>query len=128
MAMRSSAHVRLFLIAIAVWAGFWVAGLPDYYQQYSFTTMAVGSAVLAAVTVFAGFKVIGGKRVERRKAIAFWLSLYFTAPFAVLDYLYCGLYLGHGFGFLSRYWYLTVYYVLPWLIFIPIGHHLSRAR
>src|SRR5512138_2814686 len=104
--MRPSAHIRLSLIAIAVWAGFWVAGLPDYYQQYSFSTMVMFSVALVPIVVFAGLKVIGGKRVERRKILGVWLALYFTVPFALLDYLYCGLYLGHGLGFLSRFWYL----------------------
>jgi hypothetical protein len=28
-------HIQIFLIATVAWAGFWVAGLPSYYQQYS---------------------------------------------------------------------------------------------
>jgi hypothetical protein len=28
--------------------------------------------------------------------LAFWLSFYYTIPLALYDWLYCGLYLGHG--------------------------------
>lgn len=30
-----------------------------------------------------------------------------------------GLYLGHGLGFVARYWYLTTYYFVPWVVFLP---------
>jgi hypothetical protein len=124
--VRARSHVRLFALAILVWGGFWLAGLPDYYQQYSYTTMAIFSLALIPAIAFAGAKVIGRARVERRRALGGWLGFYFTVPFAVLDYAYCGLYLGHGWAFLSRYWYLTVYYAIPWLVFVPIGYRLSR--
>ena len=116
------------MLAAAVWIAFWVAGLPDYYQQYSFSTMAAFSIALVPVIVFVGIKVISGARIERRQMFGFWLSLYFTAPFVLFDYLYCGLYLEHGWEFLSRFWYLTVYYVIPWLIFVPIGRSLARPQ
>lgn len=57
---------------------------------------------------------------------AFWLSLCYTLPFAALDALYCGWYLGHGHDFLAKYWYLTVFYVTPWLTFRPTSVLLSR--
>ncbi len=44
--MRASTHVRLFLMATAVWAAFWVAGLPHYYQQYRMGPLVAGSGVL----------------------------------------------------------------------------------
>ena len=56
----------------------------------------------------------------------FWLSLYYTVPFAALDAAYCGWYLGRGPGFLAEYWYLTVFYVTPWLTFMPTAWLLQR--
>jgi hypothetical protein len=90
--------------------------------------MVAFSIALVPIIVFAGAKVIGSARIERRKMLGFWLSLYFTAPFVLFDYLYCGLYLGHGWEFLRRFWYLTIYYVIPWLIFVPVGRSLARSQ
>lgn len=126
--MRRSTHIRLLLLGALVWTAFVIIGLPDYYQQYSFGTMVVASIALVPAIVFAALKVLRGARIEKRQELGFWLSVYFTIPFLVLDYLYCGLYLNHGWEFLSRFWYLTVYYVVPWLIFVPIGHLLARSR
>ncbi len=126
--MSRSAHLRLLALAALVWAGFWVAGLPDYYQQYSFAAQLALSLLLVPLVVVIGFRVIRRARAERRARLGLWLSVYFTLPFAMLDYLYCGLLLGHGWAFLGRYWYLTVYYVIPWLIFLPIGVRLARPR
>ena len=53
--------------------------------------------------------------------------MYYTVTFAILDGLYCGLYLDRGWTFLADYWYLTVFYVTPWLTFIPT-ERLLRAR
>lgn len=119
--MRTATHLRLLLFALIVWLAFWLAGLPEYYQQYSFTTMAIFSIALVPVIVFAAVKVLGRTRAERRKALGFGLAFYFTVPFALLDYLYCGLYLEHGLEFLRSFWYLTIYYFIPWLIFIPLA-------
>jgi hypothetical protein len=33
--MRFRSHLRLLVIVSVAWTLFWVAGLPDYYQQYS---------------------------------------------------------------------------------------------
>ncbi|CAO0823015.1 hypothetical protein DFAR_3440002 [Desulfarculales bacterium] len=38
-------------------------------------------------------------------------AFYIPMPLFFYDLLYCGLYLGHGFGFIWDYCYLTVYYL-----------------
>ena len=54
-------------------------------------------------------------------AIAMWMSFYFTVPFALLDWIYCGVYLGHGAAFLRLYWYLTAFYFIPWALWLPMS-------
>lgn len=44
--MRGRSHIRLFLFATCVWAGFLVGGLPSYYQQYSTATMVIFDLVV----------------------------------------------------------------------------------
>ena len=40
-------HVILLIQAIVVWALFWLAGWPDYFQQYSPVFLGVGSVLLS---------------------------------------------------------------------------------
>ncbi len=116
-----SSHLKWLGGAVLVWAVFWVAGWPSYYQQYSFTFLAVGTAALVPPSAWLGWKSISSARAERRLALGFWLSLYFTVPLFLLDWLYCGVYLGEGAGYFAKYWYLTVFYFVPWVLFIPMG-------
>lgn len=125
--MTPRKHLRLLLQGTAAWFVFWLIGLPDYYQQYSTLTMAVASVLLSVAISLAAIAVLRGGRDETRLARAFWLSVYFTVPFAVLDGLYCGWYLGHGAGFLVTYWYLSIFYLTPWLTFMPTAALLRRA-
>lgn len=119
--MRSQQHLVLFLQAVGVWGAFWLAGLPSYYQQYSTITLAIGCILLSVAISFAAVLVLRGGRDESRVSRAFWLSAYYTVPFAALDALDCGWYLGYGAEFLVRYWYLSIFYLTPWLTFMPIA-------
>ncbi|MGD8504426.1 MAG: hypothetical protein PVF76_03085 [Syntrophobacterales bacterium] len=126
--MTKRGHIRIFLIATVVWVGFWVAGLPFYYQQYSNVLMVwFDSLVLIPIATIVYF-VLRPLRPERRLTISLWLAFYFTVPLAVYDWLYCGLYLGHGVQFISRYWYLTVYYAIPWVLLPLMALLLNRMR
>lgn len=126
--MKRRGHIRLFVIATTVWAGFWVAGLPSYYQQYSATAMLWFEVILFLGLVGLVYNVLGRVRRERRTSMAVWIAFYFTVPLAVYDWLYCGVYLGHGLEFLWRYWYLTTYYVIPWLLLPGMAAILDRAE
>lgn len=117
MALRT--HIKLLLQAVGVWGAFWLGGLPSYYQQYSLVTVAVATILLSVAISLAAIFVLRRGRAETRLARAFWICVYYTLPFAALDALYCGVYLGHGPGFLYKYWYLSIFYVTPWLTFIP---------
>ena len=114
MAMRD--HIRIFLIATVVWVSFWAAGLPSYYQQYSNLLMIWFDLLLLIPIAAIAYLVLRRLRLERRLKTTLWLAFYFTVPLSVYDWLYCGLYLGHGVQFISRYWYLTVYYAFPWVL------------
>lgn len=124
--MRLSTHLRLLALATAVWVAFWIAGLPDYYQQYSLLAMVAFSAALVPIIAILGARVIGRASASRRMRLASWLSFYFTVPLLVYDYVYCGWYLGYGWRFLTHYWYLTVFYFIPWLLFLPTAILLAR--
>jgi hypothetical protein len=126
--LRASSHLKTLVQAILAWFGFWVLGLPDYYQQYPTAAVGVAMVLLSVVVSLLCLALLAHTRPERRMSKAFWLSFYFTVPFAVLDILYCGLYLGHGVAFLWKYWYLTVFYVSPWLTLLPTAVLLRKVR
>jgi ABC-type glycerol-3-phosphate transport system permease component len=127
-AMKPVHHVKLLLQGVFVWAAFWVAGLPSYYQQYSSLAMGVGCTILSVAISLAALYVLSRARAETRMSRALWISFYYTVPFAVLDTLYCGVYLQHGASYLHKYWYLTVFYLTPWLTFPPTAWLLRDLR
>jgi hypothetical protein len=48
-------------------------------------------------------------------------------PLFVYDWLYCGIHLGHGLAFVGRYWYLTTYYAVPWILLPATAWWLDRV-
>lgn len=125
--MTRRGHLRLLAQALAVWAGFWLLGLPDYYQQYAPVTLALACVLLSVLISLAALAVLRRTAPAARRRLAFWLSVYYTVPFALLDAGYCGIHLGHGTAYLRTYWYLTVFYLTPWLTFLPTAALLVRA-
>lgn len=125
--MPACSHFKLLLQGVAVWFGFWLAGLPAYYQQYSTVTLAAGCVFLSVVVSLLAVAVLRASRPAIRMSRALWISFYYTIPFALLDGWYCGVYLGHGPGFLATNWYLTVFYFTPWLTFAPTAMLLGHA-
>ena len=111
-----------------MWGLFWLAGLPGYYQQYSPVTVAVVCVLVSVAISLAALLILLRGRSETKLRRAVWISFYYTVPFAVLDWLYCGVYLGHGTAFLVRYWYLTVFYFTPWLSFVPTALLLRKGE
>lgn len=112
-------HLGLLLQGCATWFAFWLLGLPDYYRQYTTVAMAVASILLSVAISLAAIALLQRGREATRLSRAFWWSVYYTVPFALLDAVYCGWYLGLGTQFLVTYWYLTIFYITPWLTFMP---------
>lgn len=125
--MTTRGHLQLLVAATAVWLGFWIAGLPDYYQQYSTRSLVVFEVLLLAPVWAAGFMTLQVRRRRSRMRRALTISFYFTVPLFLYDLAYCGLHLGHGLRFVVQYWYLSVYYVVPWVLFPLTALWLERA-
>lgn len=124
--MRTTGHLKLLALAVAIWAVFWVGGLPRYYQQYATAWLAVGCVLITPPFAIAGYMGLARARPERRMRLSWWFAFYGTAPFVLLDTLYCGWYLGLGAGYFEAFWYLTLFYFLPWVIFPPTAWWLNR--
>jgi hypothetical protein len=126
--MRFSRHLKLLFVVTVAWLLFWVAGLPDYYKQYSTTFMIVFDVVVLPPLWFVLYSSIRKSRRGRGFANSLWLAFYVTIPLFIYDLIYCGYYLGYGISFIWEYWYLTVYYVLPWLILPPTGWWIEQQH
>ena len=125
--MSPRAHRKLLLLGIIAWGAFWVIGLPSYYQQYSTTVMVWFDALLLLPLNAIFTRMLRRVRANRRLTTSLWIAFYFTGPLALYDWLYCGVLLGHGLAFISRYWYVSVYYVIPWLVLPACAAWLNRA-
>jgi len=114
-------HIRLLSYVTLAWILFWIGGLPDYYQQYSTRFMVVFD-ILIFPPIWS-IVYFSAKRAQqnRRLSVGVWLSIYITVPLFIYDLVYCGLFLGNGISFLWKYWYVTVYYIIPWMAFPVTG-------
>ena len=117
--MTAKKHLELFIQSIVIWALFWLLGLPDYYRQYSPVALGIGCTILSVLISLAALRILQRGRPENRMARAWWCSVYYTVTFAILDSLYCGVYLGFGAKYLADFWFLTVFYFTPWITFMP---------
>lgn len=125
--MTTRGHLELLVAATVVWLAFWVAGLPDYYRQYSTRSLVMFEVILLVPVWAVGFVSLRVRRGPSRMKRALAISFYFTVPLFLYDLVYCGLHLGHGLRFVVEYWYLTVYYLVPWALFPPTALWLERA-
>lgn len=125
---KLSRHLRLLIIVTIAWFLFWLAGLPDYYQQYSDTAMLIFDIAVLPPIWYLVYRSVLRASPGRRLAVSLWWAFYISVPLLIYDLLYCGLYLGYSITFLWEYWYLTVYYVLPWLLFPPMGLWVERKE
>ena len=125
--MSSRGHLQIFAAATAAWAIFWLIGWPSYYQQYSTKAMIWVCIVLLPPIVAICYVLLKRVRRDRRLARAAWLAFYFTVPLAIYDWLYCGVHLGYGLRFLTVFWYLTVFYIVPWIVLPATALALNAA-
>jgi len=126
--MKTKHHIRILISATIVWFIFFILGLPDYYLQYSTTTM-IWFAILVLFSIsFIIWFVLKKIKRSRRMNIALWYSFYFTIPLAIYDYLYCGIYLKYGIKFIFVFWILSVYYLILWILFPLIAFILNSRK
>ncbi len=119
-------HAKAFLFGTVGWVAFLIGGLPDYYQQYSTGFMIAFDVLLLPPLWAVAVLVLKWMEGESRYRNAVVLTFYLTVPLFVYDLLYCGVHLGHGLSFLATYWYLSVYYVVPWLVLPASGRWLDQ--
>ncbi len=126
--MKPHYHLRLLIIVSIVWLLFWIAGLPEYYQQYSTRFMVLFDLAILPPIWFYIYRSVRRSKPGRAFTVSLWWAFYISVPLFIYDLIYVAVYLGHGIYFLTKYWYLTVYYILPWLLFPPTGWWVGKRR
>ena len=121
-------HIRLLFFVTIAWIIFWFIGLPDYYQQYSYLLMIIFDLAVLPPIWFLIYRSAKHSRPGQGTTICLWWAFYISVPLFIYDLVYCGFYLGHGIIFLTKYWYLKVYYILPWILFPPTGWWIEKRR
>jgi len=124
--MSATRHLKILGIVTLAWAVFWIIGLPEYYQQYSDEFMIIFDLAILFPLWYLVFHVLKKVRRHPKLMVANWLAFYITVPLLIYDALYYGVFLGYGAGFFAEFWYLSVYYVVPWVILPPTGLWLDR--
>ena len=126
--MHLRKHAKLLGIVSIAWLLFLVAGRPDYYQQYSFRFMLVFDLAILPPIWYIVYRSIKRTKTGREYIIALWWSFYISCPLFIYDAVYCGLILGFGVSFLWKFWYLSIYYFIPWIIFPPTAFWVARIK
>jgi len=126
--MQLRKHLKLLVVVSLGWLLFWIAWLPDYGQQYSVITMIIFDLAVLPPIWFLIYRSVKDSKPGRGLKVSLWWSFYISFPLFMYDLIYCGVYLGRGISFLWEYWYLTVYYIIPWLLFPPMGWLIEKKR
>lgn len=120
--MDAKKHIQLLAYSFITWLGFYLIGLPDYYQQWYFWAKVV---ILIAVTVIyfpvTAYTLRSYWDDNRHLANSCWLAMYLTLPLFIYDYMLLALYKGLGITFVFPYWYLSFFYFSFWVQFPLIG-------
>jgi hypothetical protein len=61
-------------------------------------------------------------KLRKHMSLLIFVTLFINGTF------YCGFYLDNSISFLTKHWYIAVYYILPWLIFPPTGWLVDKRR
>lgn len=127
--MRAGQHWHLFCLATTWWTLYFILGLSsDYFQTTPLWMVIVFGEVAPALAL--GY--FGWMRFTRSPQHAWraaaWLAFYMSAPFFCYDYLYLAVHQQRGWTFLHSHWYLTAFYIIPWLLLPALAAAAISAR
>jgi len=124
--VKTCSHIKILGIVTVAWAIFWLIGWPEYYRQYSLRFMLMFDAAVLVPLWFVVCRVLRATPQRQKSSRSLWLAFYITGPLSLYDSLYCGVYLKYGWSFILEFWYLSIYYVIPWILCPVMGIWLSR--
>ncbi|ADG81554.1 hypothetical protein TherJR_0684 [Thermincola potens JR] len=107
-------HLRLLIFVTVAWIAFVIIGLPNYYQDWPFRKLLYFCVFVYFLVGF--FILMMTKKYEGyflRRAL--WVAFYITVPLMIYDIIYVDLIRHEPFDLLNRFWYLSVFYIVPWI-------------
>lgn len=116
-----------------MWTAFLLAGLPsNYFLEWSAQAQLWLIVVIPTlVLMWIARSRMRGMTRANASGVACLTAFYFTAPFLAYDWLYLGAHKRLGWSFLVTHWFLTVFYLTPWvtlpLLALRPPHHASSA-
>jgi len=122
-------HLKFTAYSFVTWLTFYIIGLPDYYQSWSFTAkvfLCIGVTIFYIPMTLYTLRRFWNDGQHLRNS--YWLALYLTLPLFVYDYLLLGVYFNLGIGFVVPYWYLTFFYFSFWIQFPAIAVWLNWSK
>ena len=129
--MRPNQHWHLFCLATTWWTLFFIVGLPShYFQTTPVWKIVVFGEILPAVALI----YYAWRRCARAESIgqvwqrAGWIGFYMTVPLFIYDYLYLAVHQELGWSFMISHWYLSAFYIIPWLLLPAIVLIVARMK
>ncbi|WP_370088305.1 hypothetical protein [Ekhidna sp.] len=129
--MKPRHHLFLFYCATSFWTFFLLGGLwSDYYQQWGFFQQLIIVDLLPTLLLIRLGKglLLSMAKGDKINQVAWWMSVYFSVPFLIYDYIYLVLYQGKDWIYLLDYWYLTFFTFIPWIIFPSMAFIYGRRE
>ena len=124
--MRAGQHWYLFCLATTWWTLYFILGLPSNYFQ---TTPDWAIWMFGELLPGAALAYFGWRRCTRAPQHAWnsarWIAFYMTVPLFAYDFFYLAIHQQRGLAFLQSHWYLTLFYVIPWVMLPGIAWWVS---
>jgi hypothetical protein len=120
--MRANQHWHLFCLATTWWTLYFILGLPsNYFQTTAAWLIIVFGEILPALALGYFLWRRCSRSPDRAWRSAMWIAFYMTVPLFAYDYLYLAVHQQRGWAFLQTHWYLTAFYIIPWLMAPPLA-------
>ena len=129
--MKAAHHLHIFYLATTFWTLFFLGGLSsNYYQDWHWALSLILILIIPTyLYYFFCTKLVNNLLAYMPKfKAAVWLALYFTAPFFIYDLIYLGYHQKLGLSFIRTHWYLSLFYLVPWLMIFPLSKEIQSRN
>ncbi len=106
-------HFKLLLFATIAWLIFLIIGLPNYYLDWPFHKLLNFCIVVYFVVGFIIYRFT--KKHGKKLSWSLWIAFYITVPLLIYDSFYIRFILKEPLDFMNRFWFLSVFYIIPWI-------------
>ncbi len=120
-------HLRLLIYVTIFWILFVLIGLPDYYQHWPLKRLlylCILTYFFVGAITYRWIKKFNGNRFLYSLVVA----SYIVIPLFVYDYIYIDLVRNEPFDLLNRFWFLSIFYVIPWYQAPLLYFYISAKR